>query len=131
MSEMILRACGHATPFIPRGDKWDEARRLKAQSNRCPACTMEAVREHNAKQAATAKSMVKKIKKGHEIKQLPVGTNIVLTRQTDGSWAGVLTTTGGEPRLVEATMGGAMGLINKLSRRWLAAKGQPIQGAAK
>jgi hypothetical protein len=63
-------------------------------------------------------------KKGEAFKALPPGSQVTVTKQPDGTWAGTLTAAG---TTVEATGEGAQGLTLALARRWLAATGAAPQ----
>lgn len=123
MSETITRACGHTTEFTPTGDRYDDARREKIRSKRCPPCAKEKNRLDNL---AAAQASNGRVRKGQETKALPEGAvvNLVLV---SGIWHGELTADG---VAVEVQTAGAMGVLSKLARRWLQQSGRKIQGKA-
>lgn len=124
MSETITRLCGCDVEFTPRGDQWDDARRQKLVTKNCPACgRLKNEADNRAAAANPAKS--KKVKKGQEIKMLPAGTRIELVRQADGRWVGIITCS---DTTIESSMGGAMGLVNKLARQLLTRSGVKLTG---
>ncbi len=121
--ELITRACGHTFAFAPKGDGYDGARRDKWRRTNCRECGKIANDEHN--RAQTMAANVPKIAKGSEVKALPIGTVIVMTRKEDGVWHGVLSA---EEVQVEAVTAGLMGLASKLARKWLATRGRKLTG---
>lgn len=125
MTEQITRACGHVVEFAPQGDQWDDARRAKIRATRCPACGRAKNLEDNAAQAVSRPSG--RVKKGSGIKLIPVGTEVTLRLTADG-WQGVMSAGG---VTVESKTGGAMGIISKLARKWLAANGAKLTGKVK
>jgi len=120
--ETITRACGHTVTFVPAGDSYDDARREKLRRKRCPPCGRA---KNEADNATQTKKSGGKLKKGQEVKALPVLSIFTLGRQLDGSWSGTLSA--GEAT-VEASMGGVMGLVQKLARKWLQQHGAALQG---
>src|SRR5262245_53876338 len=109
---MVARACGCVQEFQHYAvDKYRAQRLAKFQSTRCPACV------------AKLEEQQRPLPKGEVFKLLPPGTQLTLTRQADGSWAGSATS-GGKP--VEATgpaEGGPQALVVALARQWLSARG--------
>jgi hypothetical protein len=122
MAETIIRACGHAVEFTPRGDRYDDARREKLRTKRCPPCGQL---KSAADSLAAKEQKSSRIKKGQEVKLLPPGTVFTLTRGADGGWHGTLAAGG---VTVEASMGGAMGAMSKLARKWLRTAGVRVTG---
>src|SRR5437660_12673289 len=85
---MVVRACGHEQEFQHYAvDKFRAQRLAKFQSTRCSQCVAKLVEEEQRAAAAMPK-------KGEVLKLLPPGTQVSLTRQPDGSWAGKLTAAG-------------------------------------
>src|SRR5271166_1195199 len=85
---MVVRACGHQQGFQHYSvDKFRAQRLAKFQKTRCAECAAKLVEEQ--KRAAEALP-----KKGEVIRLLPPGTQLALTRQPDGCWAGTLTADG-------------------------------------
>jgi hypothetical protein len=120
-AEAIVRACGHECPFVPKGDRHDEARREKFRTKPCRDC---GVAKHLADLAAAKaakaarKAAAAKAKTVPKWNRLPAGTRIELVRLGDGRWSGVV------------TGGGAMGVVKKLAGRWLRQAGAVIGGEA-
>ena len=119
LEERIIQSCGHERVFVPRGDGYDEARRERYRRKSCPPCGLLKNQEDNRIAAAQ-----KTVKKGSEVKLLPVGTRITLVLQEDG-WHGSLSADGTE---VETAGGGLMGQLSKLARKWLQAGGRKLRG---
>src|SRR5436305_6537085 len=79
---MMARACGHQQEFQEYAvDKYRAQRLAKFQQSRCPECVAKLVEEQ--RRAAP-------IPKGEALKQLPAGTQVSLTLQAGGIWAGKL-----------------------------------------
>lgn len=123
MTEIITRACGHDQAFTPRGDRYDDARRAKLRAKRCGDCGRAQNEADNLRHQQAAG----RIRKGTEVKHLPPGTAVTLLRNDDGTWAGRLSAGGVE---VEASVGGAMGIVSKLARKWLQRGGEKLHGKA-
>src|SRR5216117_2464522 len=85
---MVARACGHEQEFQHYAvDKYRAQRLAKFQRTRCAACVAKLAEE----QQQAAKALPKP---GEAFKLLPSGTQVTLTRQQDGSWAGALSAGG-------------------------------------
>src|SRR5579864_2202057 len=85
---MVVRACGHEQEFQHYAvDKYRAERLEKFQKTRCAKCVAMLAEEEQ--QAAAGRP-----KKGEVLKLLPPGTQVSLTRQGNGSWAGKLTADG-------------------------------------
>ena len=85
---MVARACGHQQEFQHYTvDKYRAQRLVKFQRTRCAACAAKLLEE----QQRTADALPKR---GEVIKLLPPGTQMSLTRRSDGSWAGTLNADG-------------------------------------
>jgi hypothetical protein len=119
--ERIIQRCGHERVFTPRGDGYDDARRKRYQAKNCPDCGRLKNEEENRLAAMASQ---KTVKKGSEVKLLPVGTRITLVLEEDG-WHGALSAEGTD---VETAGGGLMGQLSKLARRWLQAGGRKLRG---
>jgi hypothetical protein len=127
MPETITRACGHTTEFTPKGDQYDEARREKCRRKRCPECGKAKNEADNAAQKENPQRAGSgRIKKGQEVKHLPVETVLMLWRKADGSWEGKLLTA--EDPAVTADANGLMSVVQKLARAWLKSQGAKLQG---
>jgi hypothetical protein len=118
---MLKRACGCVKEFQHYAvDKYRAQRQAKFQRTRCPECVAKLVEQQRI--ASTLP------KKGEAFKQLPAGTEVKLTRQPDGSWAGTLSAGG---RSVEATGEGPQGVTVTLARLWASAPSAPNAPAQK
>src|SRR5262245_35210431 len=110
---IVARACGHEQEFQHyEVDKYRAQRLAKFQKTRCSACATRLVEEQQRAAEAT-------LKKGEALNLLPPGTQVSLTRQADGSWAGTLSAGG---TVVEAAgMAGARpaSVIVALARIWI------------
>ena len=85
---MVVRACGHEQEFQYYAvDKYRAQRLAKFQKTRCADCVAKMVAEEQKKSEATPS-------KGEVLSTLPAGTQVTLTRQANGSWAGKLTAQG-------------------------------------
>jgi hypothetical protein len=109
---MVARACGCLQEFQHyQVDKYRAQRLAKFQRTRCPACVARLEEERRRAAAALPK-------KGEALQALPPGTQVSMTRQADGTWAGTLAAGG---TAVEAVGEGLQGLAVALARHWLAA----------
>lgn len=125
-TEQIARACGCVEEFELRDpDPWRKERLVKFRTGRCKACGKKANDENNAAQGGGTQGHGKRVKKGQEPKLLPAGTQIVLTRQEDGSWVGVLVASSVK---VQGRSAGLMGLGSSLARKWLKETGARVTG---
>ena len=70
-------------------DKYRAQRLAKFQKTRCAACVAKLAEE----QMLAAQALPKK---GEALHLLPAGTQVMLIRRADGTWAGVLTVAGEE-----------------------------------
>src|SRR5947208_1821876 len=112
---MVARACGHQQEFQHyEVDKYRAQRLAKFQRTRCPACVAKLVEEE--RQAAA-------LPKGEALKRLPPGTQVSLTRQPDGSWAGTLSADGREVEMAGTAGSLPQSVIVALARLWAAAAG--------
>jgi hypothetical protein len=120
---MVERACGHQQEFQHYSvDKFRAQRLAKFQRTRCAECAAKLVEEQ--KLAAQALP-----KKGEVIRLLPLGTQLALTRQPDGCWAGTLTADGKTVEVVGGSGEGPQSVMVALGRLWIAASGQARSSA--
>lgn len=107
---MVARACGCMREFQHyKVDKYRAQRLAKFQGTRCEDCVAKL--NEQQKQAAAALP-----KKGEAFQALPAGTQIGLSRQPDGTWAGTLT---GNGKAVKGTGESPHGLTIALARQWV------------
>src|SRR4029077_15247243 len=110
---MVVRACGHQQEFQHYAvDKYRAQRLAKFQQTRCAECVAKAVEE----QQRAARALPKK---GEALKSLPPGTQVSLTRQPDGSWAGTLAAGGKTVKLTGAPADGPQSVMVALARLWI------------
>jgi hypothetical protein len=102
-------------------DKYRAQRLVKFQKTRCAACAAKL----DEQQRLAAEALPKK---GEAISSLPPGTQIHLTRGSDGAWAGTLTVEGAK---FEAIAGGPQGVTVMLARLWVTAKATETNGKGK
>src|SRR5438552_12748977 len=109
---MVARACGHLQEFQHYAvDKYRPQRLAKFQKTRCADCAAKLVEEQQ--RASKALPM-----KGEALKSLPPGTQVSLTRQPDGTWAGKLSGGGTTVELVGVAGAGPQSVIVALARLW-------------
>jgi hypothetical protein len=114
---MVVRACGHQQEFQHYAvDKYREQRLAKFQQTRCAECAAKLVEQQQ--QAAEALP-----KKGEALKCLPPGTQVSLTRQPDGAWAGTLSADGTVVEMTGAPEAGPQSVIVALARLWVSESG--------
>jgi hypothetical protein len=114
---MVVRACGHQQEFQHYAvDKYRSQRLAKFQRTRCADCAAKLVEEQQRAAAALPK-------RGEVLRQLPPGTQMSLTRRTDGSWAGVLTANGVAVETDGPAGGGPQSIIVALARLWVSKSG--------
>jgi len=107
---MVARACGCLREFQHyKVDKYRAQRLAKFQGTRCEDC----VAKLNEQQKMAAAALPKK---GEAFQALPAGTQIALSRQPDGTWAGTLT---GGGKAVTGTGESPHGLTIALARQWV------------
>jgi hypothetical protein len=110
---MVVRACGHQQEFQHYAvDKYRAQRLAKFQGTRCTECAAKLVEE----QQRAAEALPKK---GEALRSLPPGTQVTLTRQSDGSWAGTLSADGTAVRVAGAAEAGPQSVIVALARLWM------------
>src|SRR5207244_9386727 len=109
---MVARACGHEQEVQHYAvDKYRAQRLAKFQKTRCAECAAKLVEEQQ--RAAEARP-----KKGEALKSLPAGTQVSLTRQPDGSWAGTLSAAGTTVQMAGDPVAGPQSVIVALARLW-------------
>jgi hypothetical protein len=114
---MVVRACGHEQEFQHYAvDKYRAQRLAKFQQTRCAQCAAKLVEEQQRAAAALPK-------KGEALKSLPVGTQVSLTRQPDGSWAGTLSAEGTTVEVAGGTGIGPQSVMVVLARLWASESG--------
>src|ERR1700734_1223499 len=106
---MVARACGHQQEFQHYAvDKYRAQRLAKFQKTRCADCAAKVVEE----QQAAAKALPQK---GEALQSLPPGTQVTLTRQPDGAWAGTLVAGGAAVEVAGVAGAGPQSVIVKLA----------------
>ena len=114
---MVVRACGHEQEFQHDAtDKYRAQRLAKFQQTRCTKCAAKLAEE----QQLIAEAM---LKKGEVLKRLPPGTQVSLTRQADGSWAGTLSVEGTMVKAAGVADAGPQSVIVALARLWVSESG--------
>jgi hypothetical protein len=117
---MIARACGCVKEFQHyEVDKYRAERLKKFQQSRCPECVAKLVEQQ--RQAAPPP-------KAESLKQLPPGTQVSLTMQRDGNWAGKLSASGTEVETAGTSGAGPQAVVVALARLWIAAGGGKPSG---
>src|SRR5262245_368663 len=110
---MVVRACGHQQEFQHYAvDKYRAQRLAKFQQTRCAECAAKLVEEQQRAAAALPK-------KGEALKGLPPGTQVSLTRQPDGSWAGTLSAEGTAVEMAGVAGAGPQSVLVALARLWV------------
>src|SRR5687767_2140998 len=110
---MVARACGCVQEFQHYAvDKYRAQRLAKFQGSRCPACVAKL--EEEQRRAAP-------LPKGEALKQLPAGTQVSLTLQPDGAWAGTLAAGGKSVEAAGPAGAGPQAVVVALARQWLSA----------
>jgi hypothetical protein len=114
---MMARACGHMQEFQHYTvDKFRAQRLAKFQKTRCAECAAKLVEE----QQRAAEALPKK---GETLQSLPAGTQVSLTRQPDGSWAGTLSASGTTVTLAGIVGAGPQAVIIAMARLWMSQTG--------
>jgi hypothetical protein len=114
---MVTRACGHQQEFQHyEVDKYRAQRLAKFQRTRCPACAAKLVEEQQRAAEAVPK-------RGEALKLLPAGTQVSLTRQPDGSWAGTLSADGTAVEMAGTAGAGPQSVLVALARLWASEAG--------
>jgi len=114
---MVVRACGHQQEFQHYVvDKYRAQRLAKFQKTQCAKCTAKLVEEEQ-RAAAT------RPKKGEVLNLLPPGTQLSLTRQPNGGWAGRLSANGTTVEVAGIEGTGSQSVIIALARLWVTESG--------
>jgi hypothetical protein len=114
---MVARACGHRQEFQHYAvDKYRPQRLAKFQRTRCAECAAKLAEEQ--RRAAEALP-----KKAEALKGLPPGTQVSLTRQPDGSWAGTLSAEGKTVATAGVAGAGPQSVLVALARLWVSEAG--------
>src|SRR3954470_4896687 len=114
---MVTRACGHLQEFQHyEVDRYRPQRLAKFQKTRCADCAAKLVEEQQRAGQALPK-------KGEVLKLLPPGTQVSLTSQPGGSWAGKLSADGKSVEVAGAAGAGPQSVIVALARLWLSESG--------
>jgi hypothetical protein len=114
---MVVRACGHEQEFqLYAVDRYRAQRMAKFRETRCAVCAAKLIEE----QQRAAEAMPKK---GEALKSLPLGTQILLTRQPDGFWAGMLSAHGTKVEVVGVAEAGPQSVVVALARLWASESG--------
>ena len=114
---MVTRACGHKQEFQHyEVDKYRPQRLAKFQKTRCADCAAKLAEE----QQRAAQALPKK---GEVLKLLPPGTQVSLTSQPGGSWAGKLSAEGKTVEAAGAAGAGPQSVIVALARLWVSESG--------
>jgi hypothetical protein len=112
---MVVRACGHAQEFQHFAvDKYRPQRLAKFQKTRCADCVAK-LNEEQQRAALLPKS--------EALKLLPPGTQVSLTSQPDGSWAGKLSADGKTVEVAGAAGAGPQSVVVALARLWVSESG--------
>ena len=111
---LLARACGHKQEFQHYSVDTFRAQRLaKFQKTRCAECAAKHAEE--LRQIAAALPT-----KGEALKLLPPGTQVSMSRQRDGSWAGTLSADGRTVKAAGTAEAGPQSVIITLARLWAA-----------
>ncbi len=111
---MVARACGCMQEFQHYTvDKYRAQRLAKFQKTRCAACVAKLAEE----QMLAAQALPKK---GEALHLLPPGTQVMLIRQSDGTWAGVLNVAGKKVEYAAPAGTGPQAVVVALARSWAA-----------
>jgi hypothetical protein len=114
---LVTRACGHKQEFQHyEVDKYRPQRLAKFQKTRCADCAAKLAEE----QQRVAEALPKK---GEVLKLLPPGTQVSLTSQPDGSWAGKLSADGKTVEVAGAAGAGPQSVLVALARLWVRESG--------
>jgi hypothetical protein len=114
---MVARACGHQQEFQHyEVDKYRAQRLAKFQRTRCPECAAKLAEDQ--RKAAQALP-----NKGEALKLLPPGTQITLSRLSDGSWAGTLTADATSVKTSGVEGAGPQSVVVALAKLWAAKTG--------
>ncbi len=115
---LVARACGCLREFQEFAkDRYREQRLARFRQTRCEDCVAKLNEEQ--KRAAAALPKVGKV-----FQSLPAGSQLAMTRQPDGTWAGTLTAGG---TAVEGMSSGPQELTVLLARLWATSRGAGAQ----
>jgi hypothetical protein len=105
---MLARACGCVQEFQHYAvDKYRAQRQAKFQRTRCPACVAKLTEAQRV------------LPKGEALKVLPAGTQVALTLDARGLWAGTLTANGKTVAVTGAENAGPQTVVVALARQWV------------
>jgi hypothetical protein len=114
---LVTRACGHQQEFQHyEVDRFRAQRLAKFQRTRCAACVAELVEEQQRAAGALPK-------RAEALKLLPAGTQVSLSRQPDGSWAGTLSANGTAVEMAGTAGAGPQSVLAALARLWASEAG--------
>lgn len=114
---IMVRACGHQQEFQHyEVDKYRAQRLAKFQQTRCAECAAKLVEE----QLHAAEAVPKK---AESLKLLPPGTQVSLSRQADGCWAGTLSADGTTVEQAGVAGAGPQSVMVALARLWVVESG--------
>ena len=114
---LVTRACGHQQEFQHyEVDRFRAQRLAKFQRTRCAACAAKLEEE----QRRAAETLPKR---AEALKRLPAGTQVSLSRQPDGSWAGTLSADGRAVEMAGTAGAGPQSVLAGLARLWAAEAG--------
>jgi hypothetical protein len=109
---MVARSCGHLQEFQHyEVDKFRAQRLAKFQSTRCPDCVAKLLEEQ---------TKAVPLSQAEALKAIPVGAQVTLTREADGSWSGTMLVEGFEVKTVGQAGAGPQAVVAALARLWLA-----------
>ncbi len=121
---MVARACGHQQEFQHYAvDKYRAQRLAKFQRTRCAECAAKLMEEQQRASEALPK-------RGVALQNLPPGTQVSLTRQKDGTWAGKLSADGVAVEAAGVVGAGPQSVIVALARLWASETGDGGQESA-
>jgi hypothetical protein len=107
---MLTRACGCVQEFqFYAVDKYRAQRQAKFQRTRCPGCVAKLLQEQRV------------VPKGEALKLLPAGTQVALTHNAGGVWAGTLTANGKTVVVTGTENAGPQAVLVALARQWIKA----------
>jgi hypothetical protein len=105
---LLARACGCVQEFQHYAvDKYRAQRQAKFQQTRCPACVAKLTEDQRV------------LPKGEALQRLPEGTQVSLTLQPGGVWAGTLTAGGITVSGAGVGNAGPQAVVVALARQWV------------
>ena len=108
---MIARACGCVKEFQHYAvDKYRAQRLAKFQQSRCPECVAKLVEEQRRGL---------RCRRPRRFKQLPAGTQVSLTLQSEGVWSGKLSADGTAVDMTGGVGAGPAAVVVAPARLWL------------